>query len=73
MPNRVRALASSIFLFFINIIGMGLGPLLVAFFTDSIFHDENMIRYSLIALYIVGGMATIFFFWVGEKNYPKQP
>lgn len=72
MPNRVRALASSIFLFFINIIGMGLGPLLVAFFTDSIFHDESMIRYSLIALYIVGGAATIFFFWVGEKNYPKQ-
>jgi MFS family permease len=71
MPNRVRALASSIFLFFINIIGMGLGPLLVAFFTDSIFHDEKMIKYSLIALYIVGGFSTILCFWLGLKNYKK--
>lgn len=71
MPNRVRALASSIFLFFINIIGMGLGPLLVAFFTDSVFHDESMIRYSLIALYITGGIATILCYWMALKSYPK--
>lgn len=71
MPNRVRALATSIFLFFINIIGMGLGPLLVAFFTDSVFHDEMMIKYSLIALYITGGVATIWCFWVGLNNYDK--
>jgi MFS family permease len=69
MPNRVRALASSIFLFFINIIGMGLGPLLVAFFTDSIFHDEKMIKYSLIALYVVGGFSTILCFGLGVRNY----
>ena len=71
MPSRVRALATSIFLFFINIIGMGLGPLLVAFFTDSVFHDEMMIKYSLIALYITGGLATILCFWVGMVNYDK--
>ncbi len=71
MPNRVRALASSIFLFFINIIGMGLGPLLVAFFTDFIFQDEKMIKYSLVALLIVGGIATTVSYWIGVKNYPK--
>ena len=71
LPNRVRALATSIFLFFINIIGMGLGPLLVAFFTDSIFHDEKMIKYSLVALYVVGGIATIVSFLWGMKNYEK--
>ena len=71
LPNRVRALATSIFLFFINIIGMGLGPLLVAFFTDSIFHDEKMIKYSLVALYVVGGIATIISFLWGMKNYEK--
>jgi MFS family permease len=69
MPNRVRALASSIFLFFINIIGMGLGPLVVALFTDFVYHDEKMIKYSLIGLYLIGGVATIVCFLIGIKQY----
>lgn len=71
MPNRVRALASSIFLFFINMVGMGGGPYVVAFFTDSVFHDESMIRYSLVALYLIGGIATILCFWLGLKPYQR--
>lgn len=71
MPNRVRALASSIFLFFINMVGMGGGPYVVAFFTDSVFHDESMIRYSLVGLYLIGGIATILCFWLGLKPYQR--
>ena len=55
MPNQVRALASAIFLFVINMIGLGLGPYIVAFFTDSVFKDEKAIRFSLVALFIIGG------------------
>jgi MFS family permease len=69
MPNRVRALASAIFLFFVNIIGMGGGPLCVAFFTDSVFHDEKMIKYSLIALYLIGGFLATLFYWLALKPY----
>ena len=69
MPNRVRALASSIFLFFINIIGLGGGPSLVAFFTDYIYHDEKMIKYSLVALYLIGGVAGTLIFYFGLKPY----
>lgn len=56
MPNQVRALASSIFLFILNLVGLGLGPLLVALFTDYLFHDEGAIRYSLTLLLAVGGL-----------------
>ncbi len=69
MPNRVRALASSIYLFFVNMIGLGGGPFVVAFFTDSVFHDEKMIKYSLINLYLIGGVAVIAFFLLTLKNY----
>jgi MFS family permease len=72
MPNRVRALASSIYLFFVNIIGMGAGPFTVAFFTDSIFHDEKMIKHSLLALYIIGGLATIIFYALALKPYREE-
>jgi MFS family permease len=61
MPNRVRALASSIYLFFVNMIGMGGGPYLVAFFTDSVFHDEKMMKNSLLVLFMIGGLAATFF------------
>jgi uncharacterized membrane protein len=67
----VRALASSIFLFILNLIGIGLGPLTVAFFTDTIFKDENMIRYSMVMLYLIGGtMITVLTFFA-LKPYRK--
>ena len=69
MPNQVRALASSIFLFILNLIGIGLGPFLVAFFTDFIFKDENMIRYSLVLLYLLGGGFGLLFSYLALKPY----
>jgi MFS family permease len=65
MPNRVRALASSIFLFFVNIIGLGGGPLIVGFLTDHFFP----IKYSLIVLYLIGGTTTTLFYGFGMKPY----
>ncbi len=71
MPNQVRALASSIFLFILNLIGIGLGPTSVALFTDYIFKDENSIRYSMVLLYVVGGGGATLFTLIGLKHYRK--
>lgn len=72
MPNQVRALASSIFLFLINIIGLGGGPFLVGFFTDTIFQDEKAIRYSLAATIAIGGIGAILFYFIAAKTITKQ-
>ena len=69
MPNQVRALASSIFLFILNIIGIGLGPTSVALFTDKIFQDENAIRYSLVCLFIIGGVVNLVCTLLALKPY----
>lgn len=71
MPNQVRALASAIFLFILNMIGLGLGPYIVAFFTDSIFKDEKAIRFSLTALFIIGGLLAVIFYSIGYRGYKK--
>jgi MFS family permease len=71
MPNQVRALASAIFLFILNMIGLGLGPLAVAFFTDSVFQDEKAIRFSLVALFLIGGSLAFVFYRIGYKAYKK--
>jgi hypothetical protein len=52
-------------------IGLGLGPFLVAFFTDSVFHDEKAIRFSLVALLLIGGGLGVLFYFIGYKGYKK--
>jgi MFS family permease len=71
MPNQVRALASAIFLFMLNMIGLGLGPYIVAMFTDSVFQDEKAIRFSLVALYVIGGALGLLFYAIGSNGYKK--
>jgi len=71
MPNQVRALASAVFLFIINMIGMGMGPSIVAIFTDYVFHDEKAIRFSLVALFIIGGTLASLFYVIGYNAYKK--
>ncbi|MDZ7934655.1 MAG: MFS transporter [Emticicia sp.] len=69
MPNQVRALASSILLFILNLIGLSLGPALVAIFTDFVFKDENMIRYSMMLLYLIGGISGLILSLSALKPY----
>jgi MFS family permease len=69
MPNNVRALASAIYLFVVNIIALGFGPLIVALITDYGFHDENAIKYSLSITAIIGGGLALLFYWLGLKAY----
>ena len=71
MPNQVRALASAIFLFILNMIGLGLGPYIVAFFTDTVFKEERLIRFSLVALLIIGGGLAVIFYAIGHRGYKK--
>jgi MFS family permease len=69
MPNQVRALASAILLFILNLIGLGLGPTSVALFTDFVFQDESAIRYSLVLLILCGGLMVALLSWLSLKPY----
>ena len=46
-PNRLRAQAAALYLFTLNILGLGVGPTLVAVLTDYVFRDPADLRYSL--------------------------
>ncbi|MFZ3035403.1 MAG: MFS transporter [Parvibaculum sp.] len=47
MPNQMRGFSSAVGGLIVNLIGLGLGPTAIALVTDYVFHDENMLRYSL--------------------------
>lgn len=46
-PNQMRGQMSAIMLFFVNMVGMTVGGVLVASFTDYVFQDPDSLRYSL--------------------------
>ena len=56
----MRAQISALYLFIVNLTGIGFGPTAVALFTDYVFGDDNALPYSLA---IVGplsaGLATV--------------
>ena len=55
-PNELRGQVGAFYLFTVNLIGIGLGPTLVALLTDYWFGDPAALRYSMV---IVSGTAAI--------------
>jgi MFS family permease len=56
-PNQVRGQVSALFLFFLNLGGQTMGPLLPGVFNDYVFHDEHMIGVSLALT--IGGASVL--------------
>lgn len=46
-PNRLRGQISALYMLVINVVGLGLGPLIVGAFTDFVFTEPADVRYSL--------------------------
>ncbi len=54
-PNEMRGQISAIYLFIVNLLGIGLGPTVIALITDYGFGNDMDLRYSMA---IVGGIAA---------------
>lgn len=52
-PNQFRGQVIAIYLFFINIIGLGTGPMIVGLITDYGFRNEGAVGYSLLIMALV--------------------
>ena len=67
----MRATASAVQLFILNIVGLGMGPLAVGMMNDGLAgrYGDEAIRYSLLIVALVGGLASIFF-WIGSASLP---
>ena len=67
---RMRALAASVLLFILNIIGMGLGPVVVGFTSDLLkaFTDlgELSIRWALVSVLLFNVLSTVFYMLAGR-------
>ncbi|MDP6981283.1 MAG: MFS transporter [Myxococcota bacterium] len=73
VPPAMRATASAINLFIVNLIGLGLGPFLMGYLNDALaaqYGDES-IRWSLLSVGLVGGSAVLFF-GAASRSLPRD-
>ncbi len=74
-PNQYRGQIIAIYLFFVNIIGLGTGPMIVGLITDYGFKDETAVGYSLLILALVFMPLSGFILARGAKRFRafKEP
>jgi MFS family permease len=58
-PNQVRGQVSALYLFLLNLGGGSLGPLLPGVFNDYLFHNPNMVGYSLAITITIGAIGML--------------
>jgi F0F1-type ATP synthase membrane subunit a len=67
-PNRLRGQMTFLFLFIMNVIGMGFGPMIIGASSQYIF-GEAQIRLSLAVAAVFMGIPAIYVFWRGLRPY----
>jgi len=68
-PSRMRATGSAIYLFFLNLVGIGFGPTLVALVTDYGFRDDAAVGWSIAVVSTLTAPVAIFVFWFGLRSF----
>ena len=67
-PNRLRGQMTFLFLFIMNVVGMGFGPTIVGALSQYVFGEEH-IRLSLAAAAAFMGIPASYVFWRGLRAY----
>ncbi|MGI9291570.1 MAG: spinster family MFS transporter [Gammaproteobacteria bacterium] len=69
VPNQLRAQTTAIYYFVINVLGLTIGPLAIAVFTDQVFQDESMLRYSIAIVSGVAGILALGFLIANIRHF----
>ncbi|HEX8601371.1 MAG TPA: MFS transporter [Pseudoduganella sp.] len=68
-PNNMRGQAISVYLLIAGLLGIGLGPTLVALVTDRIFHDDARLHLAISATVLPTALAAIWLCWSGLRPF----
>lgn len=69
MPANMRGQASAVYLFVLNLIGLGLGPTAVAFFTQRVFHRDDALQYSMLIVFVAACTISAGLLWSCLKPF----
>jgi MFS family permease len=71
-PNQMRAQVSAVYLFTVNLVGLGLGPYLVPMISDYILRDPMQIRWGLLIVVVTSGLIATALLWRVRPIYREQ-
>lgn len=69
VPNGMRGQTSAIYLFIVNLVGLGIGPTAVALLTDRVFHDDASVHYSLAIVVAIAQLLGFILLARGRVHY----
>lgn len=78
VPPGMRAMASAIFLFVNNLVGLGLGSLLIGLLSDTFAarYGAESLRYAILAVMVFYAIASVLFFFASrwlERDWGVSP
>jgi MFS family permease len=71
-PNQMRAQMTGVFLVFYNLLGLGLGPTVVALYTEYVFHSERLVGRSMALTALTVGPIAALLWGFAMKPYARS-
>ena len=71
-PNQLRGQFSAAFLFATTLLGLGLGPTLVALLTDYVFADATAVGHSLAVVTLIAGLLSVLVLKSGLRPFRQS-
>ena len=68
-PNRLRGQVSALYLFCVNLAGIGVGSFLTGWLNDSVFADPNRVGDSMAWVVGVSAPLTMLLLWLARSRY----
>ena len=70
-PNQMRAQVTAIYFFVLNLCGIGLGPTVVATFTDKVFRADAAVGNSLAVVMCIAAPLSALLLWLSLQPYRR--
>lgn len=71
-PARFRAQIGAVYITFLSVMGLFLGPTIVSFFTDSVFQDKERIGLSLVMLMVIWTPICLLALWITSRRLRQR-
>ena len=69
VPNQMRGQTAAVYLFIVNLIGLGVGPTAVALVTDYVFANDLALKWSMLIVGTIANLMAIILLAAGLKPY----
>ena len=71
VPNKMRGRATAVYLLVINLVGLGLGPMLLPLVSDYVFRDEMQIHFALLTVTLVAELGAAILLALGLPRFRR--